>query len=1325
VNDSRSEHPIEEAKPMLLFTRKYLALAAALLAAGLSTGCSQKNASEAGGDSPGAKAKVTISAAAVAQTDIARIKLTVTGTATDPMSPMTTFLTKSGNVWTGNLTHIPAAAAGSIRTFLAEAMSSSNSVIYRGQTTATVTAGNTAMVTIFLQQTDPSPGLTNSAPVLDSVTSTNAYVLPGQTLTFGVVAHDPDHLTSPTNAAFDGQPFAFTWSAQCTGGAGNGAFSGQADTGTTSTVTFAPPAITSTTCSIAIKVKEGNTVAAADQLAVTTYFNIVVNGNFTDATVFAFPNTAPIVTASGDLRWNYFASVLDAGGNPIPVGIQGDFSFAVTDTDGDNVRYDVKAECGPDLAGALTLLGAGFWSPAATKNDVASSSFAPTLGHGGAASPITDPNQDCRITLDVHDLCTNGNCTGAVGATGNLADGSDKTYNWGGTTYTSVTTIVINGKRPAVPAKAPQINYATNGATGSMPLVSPVTASWDPARVMLVDANAAGYAMTVDATDPQATVANPPTVTWGCFYDAAGTPVALGGTIAQDPLTVDATGQTVHQDVSWSTPAVLFQGMYCTATVASTVAPFLSTVVTYHFLPNDPCAKNGWAEGTICNDQNACNGDGAANGPETATCDQNKVCAGSSIGAAWAAANPGKDHTGTAITCNSANACIVDSCDKNVGCVKTPQPTTFLCTGDGNGCTHNDHCDGTTAGACVTGAPVVCPAVSVNQCEQSGTGVCASTGNNSYACNYAPKATGTVCDLDGNGCTVDTCQPSGATAACTAPAAPVSCAQTGVACQADAGSCVSDSSTASHCAFPNLGDGSGCNNAGTCVVGQTCLAGACQGGTSACPAGQSCTPTATPTCTPTAVHPIVAKDVWVVPPAGIAMDTTGNTFAAATYALNTVTDFGGGFAFKAVGGNDAWVAKYDGAGATQWAVDIGDDDGASANDQSATGVAVTKDGNVAIIGKIAGQATFGTDVVISAGGVPYVASLASADGARRWAKAYDLGANAGFLAVATNPNHASQRIAVCGVATKAATALVTGAVYGGSSDVVIAVFDPNAANKLVWSAQIGGTGGETCQALAIDDNGDVFAAGQLDVSNVTFPGTTPVTLTGTGTTAKKVGWVAKFAGGGNGAGGANTLAAVGYATTSNAQVRPTALAVVGTDVVMGGAFGLTAQFGTYAITSNGGDDAFLVRLSGAGASPSLQPVWAPASFGGSGTETLRGLAVTSYGDIVATGTLAPSSTAFKTAHAGLDIVGAFSLNVNGTTAPDMYVAKFDGSTGANQNAQKYGDATTQNGDAVAVNRFGTNQVALAGTLNGSATFGSAAVTAANGTDVVLVFGDLQ
>jgi hypothetical protein len=99
-------------------------------------------------------------------------------------------------------------------------------------------------------------------------------------------------------------------------------------------------------------------------------------------------------------------------------------------------------------------------------------------------------------------------------------------------------------------------------------------------------------------------------------------------------------------------------------------------------------------DGTACNDANACT---------TADSCQAGAC------------------VGTLKNCDDGNACTIDACKTNVGCVTSFE---FAPCEDGDGCTMNDQC---ISGVCKAGAPMVC--TSSDPCQQAGscepaTGVC-------------------------------------------------------------------------------------------------------------------------------------------------------------------------------------------------------------------------------------------------------------------------------------------------------------------------------------------------------------------------------------------------------------------------------------------------------------------------------------------------------------------------------------------------------------------------------------------------------------------------
>jgi hypothetical protein len=254
---------------------------------------------------------------------------------------------------------------------------------------------------------------------------------------------------------------------------------------------------------------------------------------------------------------------------------------------------------------------------------------------------------------------------------------------------------------------------------------------------------------------------------------------------------------------------------------------FSKTAEYYAQALGSPCVSNDQCPSGFCVDGVCCNA--ACN---AGACDACSIAAGAPTDGTCAPV-----PNGTA--CNDGNACTqVDSCQAGVctgaspvvcaaadpchaagvcnaatgGCDAPSQPDGTACN-DGNACTQVDSCQ---AGVCTGGNAVVCAAV--DACHAAG--VCdAATG----ACSAPSQPDGTACN-DGNACTqVDSCQAG----VCTG-ASPVVCAAPDQ-CHA-AGACDAASGA---CNYPNLADGTACNDHTLCVQGDACVAGVCVGASAA------------------------------------------------------------------------------------------------------------------------------------------------------------------------------------------------------------------------------------------------------------------------------------------------------------------------------------------------------------------------------------------------------------------------------------------------------------------------------------------------------------
>jgi hypothetical protein len=321
--------------------------------------------------------------------------------------------------------------------------------------------------------------------------------------------------------------------------------------------------------------------------------------------------------------------------------------------------------------------------------------------------------------------------------------------------------------------------------------------------------------------------------------------------------------------------------------------------------------------------------------------------------------------------------------------------------------------------------------------------------------------------------------------------------------------------------------------------------------------------------------------------------------------------------------------------------------------------------------------TIGGSVLNSSAVIDFLAAVDARTGAGLWARQFNDGGGQ-LVAVAANPN--LNRIAVCGYTDRASTDLAPGATYGGGSrDLVIGAF--GSGGSLTWSKQAGGANEEECDAIAIDDNGDVLAAGKFDGA-LTFTG---AALPGPNLSTRRWLWVARFDG--------STGTALSQASFGGlGQITPNGLAVDGSGrLFIAGSFTAGVPFGTTMLTSAGGQDAFVAKLDSG-----LAPLWA-VRLGGSGGDAANRVAVDSSGDATVVGLF------FKTT------TGAAALTASGTTAADAFVLKLGGATGQTQFAAAYGDANPQTADRIAINRQGAGAVkdlpVFGGSFSGTIDFG--------------------
>jgi hypothetical protein len=230
---------------------------------------------------------------------------------------------------------------------------------------------------------------------------------------------------------------------------------------------------------------------------------------------------------------------------------------------------------------------------------------------------------------------------------------------------------------------------------------------------------------------------------------------------------------------------------------------------------------------------------------------------------------------------------------------------------------------------------------------------------------------------------------------------------------------------------------------------------------------------------------------------------------------------------------------------------------------------------------------------------------------------------------------------------------------------------------VIWGRQYGAAGTQMCTAIALDNAGNVFAAGPYNGTlgfGTGLPFYTDYTINAL--------WVAKL----DGTNG-NVLAAKSYGGVSKQAAK--GIAVDSNDnVAVTGNMKISLVFGTKTLTGAGGTDGFLAKLN-----PSLDPLWAQ-NWGDTANQESHAVAFKSNGDIVVVGQMKGHAT-----------FGSTTLVTTGVGGFDAYWARFssDGSSNGCA-AMNYGDTMSQSADSLTINSSGVLNVAGFGT--GTIDFGN-------------------
>ena len=332
-------------------------------------------------------------------------------------------------------------------------------------------------------------------------------------------------------------------------------------------------------------------------------------------------------------------------------------------------------------------------------------------------------------------------------------------------------------------------------------------------------------------------------------------------------------------------------------------------------------------------------------------------------------------------------------------------------------------------------------------------------------------------------------------------------------------------------------------------------------------------------------------------PSGVATDASGNTIAAGNFSGTVQID--GLSLTSPVGSNrNLYVVKYDPQGTVLWARRAGD--AGPGSGYSATSLSVTTDalGDVYVVGDYTGRITFGSTTLVSTGfGINAFVAKYSANGTPLWAQT-----------VSGNQGADNYTVAVDG----AGNVLVGGSYYGTISfgtlsltslspmdgDVFLAKY--NSQGVIQWARSIGGSSDDYVSSVCSDTQGNVYISGSF-ASYATF-GTQSVVSNG-GTDV----YLAKY----NAQGTLQWVNSYGGAT--NDFGNSTVVDSAGNVYLAGSFSGTMALTNALSLTSQGGDDGFVLACTAAGVIR-----WAK-QVGGNGTDNFGVLAISPTNNVYAVG----------------------------------------------------------------------------------------------------------
>ncbi len=284
----------------------------------------------------------------------------------------------------------------------------------------------------------------------------------------------------------------------------------------------------------------------------------------------------------------------------------------------------------------------------------------------------------------------------------------------------------------------------------------------------------------------------------------------------------------------------------------------------------------------------------------------------------------------------------------------------------------------------------------------------------------------------------------------------------------------------------------------------------------------------------------------------IAVDSAGNVYITGLF---TGTASFGSSSISSSGGYDVYIAKLNNAGSWQWAKKAG-----GTGSDYGYGLKPDVDGNVYLSGFFEGSATFGSTTLSSYGDRDIFIAKLTSTGTWLWArKAGGTGADASMKVTLDNEGFVYLGGYFSSTGYFGAITLIS----AGSSDAFVAKMDAN--GNWIWASRAGGTSSDSVSGITIDNDNSVYVTGIFN--GVAGFGATSLTSSGDYDV-----FIARLDSGGT---WCNAIKAGGSGTDDSNGIGVDAVG----NVYVTGYFSGTASFGSTTLTSAGGADIFVVKIS--------------------------------------------------------------------------------------------------------------------------------------------------